>query len=121
MSMDSYNCSCHKAVSNDNHNSTACPKKVGKKFRRIEGLARLDMLSTKDPQFRRTLYAGGAANKNLAPCNSPTPTKCLLLFYGCFKLEALSLSKVEICYQEIMVTKLRRNWLFMPPRDQLLN
>ena len=47
MSMDSYNCSCHKAVSNDNDNSTAYPKKVGKKFRRIEGLARLDMLSTK--------------------------------------------------------------------------
>ena len=51
MSMDSYNCSCHKAVSNDNHNSTACPKKVGKKFRRIERLARLDMLSTKTRNF----------------------------------------------------------------------
>ena len=93
MSMDSYNCSCHNAVSNDNHNSTACPKKVGKKFRRIEGLARLDMLSTKTRNFG-------------APCmlvvlqirNSPTPTKRLLLFYGCFKLEAPSLSIIEICY-----------------------
>ena len=106
MFMDSYYCSCNKTVSNDKHNSTACPKKVGKK-------SRVRYAFRQDPQFRY--------NKGLAPCSSPTLTKRLLLFYGCFKLEALSLSMVEICYQGIMVTKLWRNWLFMPPRDQLLN
>ena len=93
MSVDSYNCSCHKAVSNDNHNSTGCPKKLGKKFRRIEGLARLDMLSTKTRNFGALCML-----VVLQIRNSPTPTKRLLLFYGCFKLEAPSLSMIEICY-----------------------
>lgn len=112
MFMDSYYCSCNKTVSNDKHNSTARPKKVGKKSR--GGLARSDVLSAKTRNFSTIRGCGEGSS-------SPTLTKRLLLSYGCFKLEALSLSMVEICYQGIMVTKLRRNWLFMPPRDQLLN